>query len=578
MGVVYCARHLRLDRVDALKVIAPGLAQDPRFRSRFERESQVAAAINHPNVITIYHAGEEDERLYLTMQFIEGTDLRSELERCGQLEPDRAVRIIAQVASALDAAHQQGLVHRDVKPANVLIADPGQTDHVYLTDFGLTKRLESHGHETRTGMFVGTTAYIAPEQVEGGPLDKRADVYSLGCVLYHVLAGNVPYPRDNEIAAATAHVNVPPPSLSAARPALAPAFDPVIARAMEKDPTKRYASAGELAAAARGAADASSTRIAEARSTMTDVGLERTRTGEMAAAGWYPEPDTQRLRYWSGSAWGPYADQPQEPGGEEPPGKKRKSRGRRWAALAALVAAAIIAAVLLISAGSGGTTAKNGLALTSSTTTSAPPTSTSTTPSSSTTSTSSSTSQPPSGPQLGPQLTAQQLAATLTPLAEFNNLLDPADQGTLYPDTSAYALQGGLPVLKLCNAAIPVQGLGADSNSAYNSGTTRYYGSDAASLAGQGAQQLLSTAGAQAQTCGWRSLPGPQLDDQVVRLTTDQNGPGSSPLHDDVILIRDTATVLEIGSATASGSHSSDAEKIAEDGAKRLALAVKMAS
>jgi serine/threonine protein kinase len=200
---------LRLYQVHALKVITPELAEDLAFCSRFERESRVAAQIEHPNVIAIHYAGDEDGRLYLAMKFIEGTDLRAELVRCGRFEPERAVEIVSQVASALDAAHACGLVHRDVKPASVLLSARDGGDYAYLTDFGLTKHLESRGRETRTGMFVGTTDYIAPEQVSGGELDRRADVYSLGCVLYELLPGRVPYPRDNEIATATAHLNEP---------------------------------------------------------------------------------------------------------------------------------------------------------------------------------------------------------------------------------------------------------------------------------------------------------------------------------------------------------------------------------
>jgi serine/threonine protein kinase len=276
MGVVYRVRHLRLDRVDALKVIAPEYAQDAGFRARFERESRVAAGIEHPHVIQIYHAGEEDGRLYLAMRYVEGTDLRAELSRCGRLETLRAVEIVAQIGSALDAAHQIGLVHRDVKPANVLVTQRDGRDHVYLTDFGLTKHLASRGKETRTGMFVGTTDYIAPEQVTGGPLDARADVYSLGCVLYHLLAGRVPYPRGHEIAAAMAHVNEPPPSLHEFRPDLSERFDPVISTAMAKGPAERYGSAGELADAAQAAARLPASSVGSAGVTTTEPSTLRT--------------------------------------------------------------------------------------------------------------------------------------------------------------------------------------------------------------------------------------------------------------------------------------------------------------
>src|SRR5262245_1114766 len=202
MGVVYRARHLRLDRIDAVKVIAPQHAESSEFRARFERESRIAAGLEHSHVVQIYHAGEEDDRLYLAMRYVHGTDLRSELKRYGRLDVWRAVEIVRQVASALDAAHEIGLVHRDVKPANVLLSRRDGRDHAFLTDFGLTKDLSSRERETRTGIVVGTTGYISPEQVRGAPLTPRADVYSLGCVLYHLLSGSVPYPRELELAAA----------------------------------------------------------------------------------------------------------------------------------------------------------------------------------------------------------------------------------------------------------------------------------------------------------------------------------------------------------------------------------------
>src|SRR5436190_14504635 len=192
MGVVYRAIQIGLDRNVALKVITPQYASDEEFRERFKRESRLAASIEHPNVIPIYEAGESDGVLFLSMRYVDGTDLKSVLEREGTLEPRRAARIVAQVAEALDAAHAAGLVHRDIKPANILMASG---DHVYLTDFGLTKRASSESALTKTGQMVGTVDYVAPEQVEGGRVDARTDVYSLGCVLYHLLTGRVPYDK-----------------------------------------------------------------------------------------------------------------------------------------------------------------------------------------------------------------------------------------------------------------------------------------------------------------------------------------------------------------------------------------------
>ena len=195
MGVVYRARQVALDRAVALKLVAPELVKEPGFRERFQRESRIAASIDHPNVIPIYHAGEEDGKLYITMRYVEGTDLREMITQRGKLPFAEAARIVSEVAAALDAAHARGLVHRDVKPANVLIDGSGRA---YLTDFGLTKHAGSASGLTKTGMFVGTLDYIAPEQLQGGEVDARVDVYALGCVLYQSLTGVVPFPRDTE--------------------------------------------------------------------------------------------------------------------------------------------------------------------------------------------------------------------------------------------------------------------------------------------------------------------------------------------------------------------------------------------
>jgi hypothetical protein len=255
MGVVYKAVDLALDRAVALKLIAPEYADDDQFRERFKRESKTAASIKHPHVITIYRAGDDDGRLYITMDYIDGTDLRAMIEREGRLEPGTAAEVVSQVASALDAAHGHGLVHRDVKPANVLMAGDGGGHHAYLTDFGLTKQTTSESGMTQTGMFVGTLDYVPPEQLQGGPLDARADIYSLGCVLYQTLTGQVPYPRDTEPAKLWAHMGEPPPSVLECAPNLPYQFEDVIKRAMAKDPNERYLSAGDLGRAALAAAE-----------------------------------------------------------------------------------------------------------------------------------------------------------------------------------------------------------------------------------------------------------------------------------------------------------------------------------
>src|SRR3954451_16029009 len=253
MGVVYRATDLALDRRVAIKLIAPALADDAGFRRRFVSESKVAASLDHPNVIPIYHAGEHDGVLFQVMRYVDGEDLRSVLKREERLPPDRATRIVAQVASALDAAHARGLVHRDVKPANVLLA---AGDHVYLTDFGLSKRLGAGADDTTPGEVLGTTSYISPEQIRGGDVDARTDVYALGAMLFHMLTGRVPFPLDSQEARLWAHLSEPPPLASRVCEDVPAAFDAVIPGAMSKDRADRHSSAGELAGVALVAASA----------------------------------------------------------------------------------------------------------------------------------------------------------------------------------------------------------------------------------------------------------------------------------------------------------------------------------
>ncbi|MGI8592982.1 MAG: protein kinase domain-containing protein [Solirubrobacteraceae bacterium] len=266
MGVVYRATQLALDRTVALKLIAPEVAEDSGFRERFQRESRIAASIEHPNVIPVYEAGEADGLLFISMRYVDGTDLRELLARGGPLNPIRAAGIITQVANALDASHVRGLVHRDIKPANVLIASRGSVEHVYLTDFGLSKQSSSQSGLTKTGQWVGTLDYVSPEQIEGKAVGLRTDVYALGCVLFQALTGVVPFERDSEVSKMWAHISEPPPAPSQRRPEVPPALDPVVARAMAKDPEHRFASAGELAAATRAAATGASARGAAASS------------------------------------------------------------------------------------------------------------------------------------------------------------------------------------------------------------------------------------------------------------------------------------------------------------------------
>jgi serine/threonine protein kinase len=251
MGIVYRARDLSLDRDVALKVLVDELAKDAAFRRRFVAESKLAASLDHPNVIPIYAAGESNGMPYIAMRFVAGHDLRTILREEGRLDPQRMARLVAQVASALDAAHAHDLVHRDVKPANVLVT---VEDHAYLTDFGLTKRVSNDTEATRSGMVLGTLNYMAPEQIRGQRIGPYTDVYSLGCMTVHLLTGKVPFPVDTEEAKLWAHIAEPPPLPSERLPELGVAFDPIVKRAMSKVPSERYASAGELAAALTDAA------------------------------------------------------------------------------------------------------------------------------------------------------------------------------------------------------------------------------------------------------------------------------------------------------------------------------------
>jgi Protein kinase domain len=256
MSVVYQAENLRLGNVIALKVLAPELAADDVFRARFLEESRIAASLNHPNVIPIYDMGSCGGLLYIAMRYVSGTDLRQVLKKRGRLRPGTALFLLGQAARALDAAHHRGLVHRDVKPGNLLIergGDDADPDHVYLADFGITKHAMSRTGLTSTGQFLGTVDYVAPEQIRGASVLGRADQYSLGCVLYECLTGRVPFEKDLDAAIIWAHVEEPPARPTALRPELPPGIDEVFGRVLAKRPDQRYGSCREFIDAARAA-------------------------------------------------------------------------------------------------------------------------------------------------------------------------------------------------------------------------------------------------------------------------------------------------------------------------------------
>jgi YVTN family beta-propeller protein len=247
MGEVFRAHDERLGRDVAVKLLAPQRADDPAFRDRLLRESRLAASLDHPNVVPVYDAGEVDGRLYLVMRYVDGTDLRALLRRAGALEPARALAIADGVAAALDAAHEHGLVHRDVKPSNVLLDARG---HPYLADFGLT-RSPSDPTPGGEGQELGTVDYVPPEGVRGEASEPASDVYSFGCLLYEALTGEVPYPRPTAVATLFAHLEEPPAAASAVRPDLPAELDAVLQRALAKEPAERQASCGEVVAQAR---------------------------------------------------------------------------------------------------------------------------------------------------------------------------------------------------------------------------------------------------------------------------------------------------------------------------------------
>jgi Tol biopolymer transport system component/serine/threonine protein kinase len=254
MGVVYLATDARLGRRVALKLLAPDLAEDEAFRERFIRESRLAASIDHPNIIPVFEAGAVDGLLFIAMRYVDGTDLKKVIQQTGPMETSRAMRLLHGVARALEAAHVRGLVHRDVKPSNIIIEasqETGGEEHVYLTDFGLTKRASSRSSFTGTGQFVGTLEYVAPEQIRGDLLDARTDLYSLGCVLYEMLTAHVPFDRDSNVALIYAHLHDQPPPVTSFRPDLPVGLDQVIETAMAKDPEQRFPTCLAMVAAAR---------------------------------------------------------------------------------------------------------------------------------------------------------------------------------------------------------------------------------------------------------------------------------------------------------------------------------------
>ena len=378
MSTVYRARHVRTNRTVAVKVLSPGLTTDDEYRARFLEEAQRASRVDEPHIIDVYDADEEQGRLYLAMRFVEGGDLSSMLKREGPLPPNRAVLLVEQVASALDAAHAQGLVHRDVKPGNILI---GPNEHIYLSDFGVAKALTGRAL-TQTGMFIGSPDYASPEQWEGQrDVDGKADQYALAGVFHECLTGARPYERDSITGLMYAHLQLPPPHITEVRPDLPSGLDAVIIRAMAKDRAERYPSCRDFVLAAQ-------TAIQTGRAPATRLGGPATiLAGEQTVASETPvSPPTQVSS--APEAPTPVHERTPQPAAP-PPSQPRDRKG--WligglAALALLVVAGVIAAVLLTRDGDPETV----------TTTTAPTTATATTATTATVDGSAAFSDPPS--------------------------------------------------------------------------------------------------------------------------------------------------------------------------------------
>jgi serine/threonine-protein kinase len=336
MGVVYRAEHIHLGRQVALKLLAPELAENESFRERFVRESRVAARVDHPNVIPIYEASESEGRYFIAMRYVDGLDLREILHSGGPLDLERAITVLTQVAGALDAAHAQGLVHRDVKPGNILVVSG--SEHCYLTDFGLTKAISSDTAFTATGQFVGTTDYVAPEQIEGKELDRRTDVYSLGCVFYECLTGTTPFRRETDMAVMWAHMQEPPPKVTERRPDLPVGLDAVVATAMAKSKDDRFPSCSTFAAAARSAIELGTGRsyaVPEPSAPVTPPGGYAPAPAPVPAPAPAPDAPAQPPQ--------PSYYPPQQVAYAQPPHAPPEKRGKPLTAIALVIGALLLA-------------------------------------------------------------------------------------------------------------------------------------------------------------------------------------------------------------------------------------------
>jgi serine/threonine-protein kinase len=371
MAVVFRALDERLKRTVALKILAPALAGDEAFRQRFIRESRTAASVDDPHIIPVYEAGDKDGVLFIAMRYVGGGDVRTLINRESPLDPSRVAAIVSPAASALDAAHAAGLVHRDVKPANMLLdVRPGRPDHVYLSDFGLSKTALGSTGLTHAGQVLGTVDYAAPEQLSGKQVDGRADQYALGCAAFEMLTGEPPFTRDQPLAVIYAHLSEPPPTISGQRPGLPAALDDVFKRVLAKDPQERYPTCTDFARALREASGQApydpapspprpATEVVPhapaARITADDATVG---AGVLGAAGQFAGPAQYGgpaqyagtpyipgLYPPGGQGPGQYGPPPAAPyGASGPYARETKPQARRWPAV-------VVSAVILVAAG-----------------------------------------------------------------------------------------------------------------------------------------------------------------------------------------------------------------------------------
>lgn len=358
MSIVYRAEHSGLGRIVALKLLSPELSGDADFRERFQRESRIAASLEHPNIIPIYEAGEESGVLYIAMRYVDGADLRSRLKRDGPFDNDKTASLISQVAAALEAAHAKNLIHRDVKPANILVASEAGvegSDHFYLSDFGVAKSTASAGL-TRTGLFVGTADYAAPEQIEGKPLDGRADVYALGCVAYEALTANPAYDKDSEVSMMYAHLLEPAPKVTERRPDLPPEVDEAIGKAMAKSRDDRFSRPTEFAVALKKA-----------------LALAPRHDAEQAPAGGRETVLAARPPMAGSASTKEAAQRSPPPSGEAGGGSRRPGRGILIGVAVAVVAGIAILLGVLLTGGKSGSPKSGAPAILPATTTTTAP-------------------------------------------------------------------------------------------------------------------------------------------------------------------------------------------------------------